>query len=190
MSTKPFYSYYTWANFTRVKPIAWVLRESERAAAEEEAAAEKMLQLAAGEPGSPIADGDGGSVGTGPRRLQKRLGAADLIFYGVGSTVGAGIYSLVGPGMQKAGVMAFLLAPCCRFTASPPPLRPRAASFLPYWCDLLHLHRHGLLGVCGPHSRRRIGIHRAFVSPCASFPAACVVYVAYCFVSICGGGRA
>lgn len=34
-----------------------------------------------------------GAVTSNATRLLKRLGPADLIFYGVGSTVGAGIYS-------------------------------------------------------------------------------------------------
>ena len=46
---------------------------------------------------------DSGDAPNNQRTLQKRLGAWDLVFYGVGSTVGAGIYSLVGPGLKEAG---------------------------------------------------------------------------------------
>lgn len=91
---KPFWSYYTLSNFSRVKPIAWVLRESEKHAAQD--AADDAVLMAAGV-------SEGTVLHTGPRRLQKRLGPFDLVFYGVGSTVGAGIYSLIGPGLQTAG---------------------------------------------------------------------------------------
>lgn len=50
--------------------------------------------------------------------LQRRLGALDLIFYGVGCSVGAGIYSLVGVGAHTAGpaiTLSFAVAgiACC-----------------------------------------------------------------------------
>lgn len=50
--------------------------------------------------------------------LKRRLTATDLIFYGVGCSVGAGIYSLVGIGARTAGpsiALSFVLAgiACC-----------------------------------------------------------------------------
>lgn len=58
------------------------------------------------------------TTGSGNNQLQRRLGAWDLIFYGVGCSVGAGIYSLVGVGAHTAGPsisVSFLLAgvACC-----------------------------------------------------------------------------
>jgi basic amino acid/polyamine antiporter, APA family len=47
-----------------------------------------------------VADGD---VGAAPHRLQQHLTVWDLLAYGVGTTVGAGIYSLLGPGTAIAG---------------------------------------------------------------------------------------
>ena len=45
--------------------------------------------------------------------LHRRLGLTDLIFYGVGCSVGAGIYSLVGLGARRAGpAVAASLALC------------------------------------------------------------------------------
>lgn len=53
--------------------------------------------------------------------LQRRLTATDLIFYGVGCSVGAGIYSLVGIGAHTAGPaisLSFILAgTACCFTS-------------------------------------------------------------------------
>ena len=48
------------------------------------------------------------------RSLKRSLGLSDLIFYGVGCSVGAGIYSLVGVGANLAGpsiALSFLI--CC-----------------------------------------------------------------------------
>ena len=122
--SRPFYSYYTWNNFSRIKPIEWVLKESEAAFAAEER--EHLLENGVINDGTP-ADG-GESVASAPTRLQKRLGAMDLIFYGVGSTVGAGIYSLIGPGLQKAGLFA-----CCGRRTSDRRLFPRCAMLKPPW---------------------------------------------------------
>jgi hypothetical protein len=94
----PFWTYYSWDNFSRIKPIAWVLREAAKGEAEGPASDESERLLAGSER-------EGGAVerNAAPTRLLKRLGPADLIFYGVGSTVGAGIYSLIGPGLKEAG---------------------------------------------------------------------------------------
>ena len=56
-----------------------------------------------------------------PQKLQRRLGLVDVIFYGVGCSVGAGIYSLVGIGAELAGpaiALSFLLCGvACVFTS-------------------------------------------------------------------------
>ena len=43
-------------------------------------------------------------ISTKGKSLAKDLGLIDLIGYGVGCTVGAGIYSLIGVGVQIAGM--------------------------------------------------------------------------------------
>lgn len=54
-------------------------------------------------------------------RLHRKLGLSDLIFYGVGCSVGAGIYSLVGVGAHLAGpaiaLSFFVCGMACIFTA-------------------------------------------------------------------------
>jgi len=54
-------------------------------------------------------------------KLQRTLGVMDLIFYGIGCSVGAGIYSLVGLGAQTAGpAISLSFALCgiaCCFTS-------------------------------------------------------------------------
>jgi len=40
---------------------------------------------------------------TSKQGLQRSLGVTDLILYGVGSSVGAGIYSLIGVGAEVRG---------------------------------------------------------------------------------------
>jgi len=54
-------------------------------------------------------------------KLKKCLGPFDLILYGVGSSIGAGIYSLIGLGAQEAGPgVALSFAICgisCIFTS-------------------------------------------------------------------------
>jgi amino acid transporter len=56
-----------------------------------------------------------------PQQLQRHLKLTDIIFYGVGCSVGAGIYSLVGIGAHIAGpsiALSFLLCGCaCIFTS-------------------------------------------------------------------------
>jgi basic amino acid/polyamine antiporter, APA family len=56
-----------------------------------------------------------------PPQLQRHLNLIDIIFYGVGCSVGAGIYSLVGIGAHIAGpsiALSFLLCGCaCIFTS-------------------------------------------------------------------------
>ena len=65
----------------------------------------------------------GASSNNGHRRqqLQRNLGLIDVIFYGVGCSVGAGIYSLVGIGAELAGpaiALSFLLCGiACVFTS-------------------------------------------------------------------------
>jgi len=53
--------------------------------------------------------------------LKRTLGVSDLVFYGIGCSVGAGIYSLVGLGATTAGpaiVLSFgLCGLACCFTA-------------------------------------------------------------------------
>jgi hypothetical protein len=90
----PFWTYYSWENFSRIKPIAWVLREAEKHDGPASDESERLLG----------AEGHTERDASAPTRLLKRLGPADLIFYGVGSTVGAGIYSLLGSGLAKAGM--------------------------------------------------------------------------------------
>lgn len=55
------------------------------------------------------------------RNLKRRLTAADLVFYGVGCSVGAGVYSLVGIGARTAGpsvALSFAVAgTACCFTS-------------------------------------------------------------------------
>jgi amino acid transporter len=64
--------------------------------------------------------GAGGEEGGGGEGLRKSLTLVDLLGYGVGTTVGAGIYSLLGPGSLVAGpgiVLSFLAgAVSCVFT--------------------------------------------------------------------------
>ncbi len=50
--------------------------------------------------GDVVGGGEGGALVSG---LQKQLTVWDLIFFGVGTTVGAGIYSLLGPATAVAG---------------------------------------------------------------------------------------
>lgn len=55
------------------------------------------------------------------QRLRRTLGLTDVIFYGVGCSVGAGIYSLVGIGAELAGpsiALSFLVCGvACAFTS-------------------------------------------------------------------------
>ena len=48
--------------------------------------------------------------------LKRALTVVDLLGYGIGSTVGAGIYSLVGAGAKVAGTLPQVLPCCCRGT--------------------------------------------------------------------------
>ena len=52
------------------------------------------------------------------RRLDRALGLIDLIGYGVGCTVGAGIYSLIGVGVGIAGGCFILPLYICKFEFS------------------------------------------------------------------------
>ena len=56
-----------------------------------------------------------------PQRLRRTLGLTDVLFYGVGCSVGAGIYSLVGIGAELAGpsiALSFLVCGvACAFTS-------------------------------------------------------------------------
>mmetsp|Transcript_4178 Transcript_4178/g.8413 ORF Transcript_4178/g.8413 Transcript_4178/m.8413 type:complete len:601 (-) Transcript_4178:18-1820(-) len=58
---------------------------------------------------------------TSKEGLQRKLGATDLILYGVGSSIGAGIYSLIGLGAEHAGAsisLSFLFCGlACIFTS-------------------------------------------------------------------------
>jgi hypothetical protein len=87
---RPFWSFYSFANFSRVKPVSAVLREAGGASSESE---EPLI----------IGGSFDSEHAKGGRGLVKQLSVSDLVFYGVGSTVGAGIYSLIGPGLKEAG---------------------------------------------------------------------------------------
>lgn len=85
---------------TRVKPIQQVMRER---TAEERQATQMEHEKGEEEP-----------------HLTKTLGVLDLMGYGIGCTVGAGIYSLIGPGVKIAGpaiLISFVIgAVACIFT--------------------------------------------------------------------------
>ena len=54
-------------------------------------------------------------------KLRRKLGAIDLISVGLGTMIGGGIFTTIGPGVQKAGpaiVVAFLLAGLASFFAA------------------------------------------------------------------------
>lgn len=114
MSLRPkFWTYYSWNNFVRVKPIALVMKDVAESA-------EMDHQPLLPSVNNVVTDGDaaiGAAVVSAPKR---RLGVFDLVFFGVGSTVGAGIFSLIGPGLKQAGpglVLSFLAgAISCVFT--------------------------------------------------------------------------
>jgi hypothetical protein len=90
-----------------VKPIAWVLKDAAGGGGDHGGVggdADQQSLLPSLNAGGMGESDDGGLVGENPpTRLQKKLGVWDLVFYGVGSTVGAGIYSLIGPGLVVAG---------------------------------------------------------------------------------------
>ena len=99
MSVIPkFWSFYTWENFSRVKPIEWVLKEAATSElAEGHGSSMPLLS------GKQSFNSEEGGLDAAPKTLGKKLGVWDLVFYGVGSTVGAGIFSLIGPGLAKTG---------------------------------------------------------------------------------------
>ena len=91
-----FWSYYTVQNFTRVRPMT----------SPDDASTARGVGDVEGQDRPLLPDDDGPTRATSltsAPQLVKRLTVADLVFYGVGSTVGAGIYSLVGPGLKEAG---------------------------------------------------------------------------------------
>lgn len=56
-----------------------------------------------------------------PHRLRRRLGAIDLVSVGLGTMIGGGIFTTIGPGVLMAGpaiVVAFLLAGLASFFAA------------------------------------------------------------------------
>lgn len=57
----------------------------------------------------------------GSHRLRRKLGAADLIAVGLGTMIGGGIFTTIGPGVLRAGpaiIVAFLLAGLASFFAA------------------------------------------------------------------------
>ncbi len=77
-----FWTYYSWNNFVRVKPIALVMKDVAESA-------EMDHQPLLPSVNKVVTDGDaaiGAAVVSAPKR---RLGVFDLVFFGVGSTVGA-----------------------------------------------------------------------------------------------------
>lgn len=79
------------------------------------------------------------------RKLAESLGVIDLLGYGVGSTVGAGIYSLIGVAAGIAGESRML--PCVHCMAFTVSLVPRHLTTVLYYCSWQDL----------PHSRQRNG---------------------------------
>ncbi|KAA0154634.1 hypothetical protein FNF27_03043 [Cafeteria roenbergensis] len=65
---------------------------------------ESVPEALGGEQGSDVgADGEGGGDSKKAHGLRRELKLMDIVAYGVGCTVGAGIYSLVGEGARVAG---------------------------------------------------------------------------------------
>ena len=117
-----------------------------------------------------ISPSEGGATPSSPTKatLRRTLSLADLILYGVGCSVGAGIYCLVGLGAEIAGpAIALSFALCgmaCVFTAlaygefaARIPVTGSACELLPatYWVVFcLNFHfvcRHYIFRLC-PHS--------------------------------------
>jgi hypothetical protein len=75
-----FWSYYSWNNFTRLKPIDMVLAESHGDGGGDH------------QPLLPSVNNGDGDLGVAAKSVvvlpKRRLGVADLVFFGVGSTVG------------------------------------------------------------------------------------------------------
>src|SRR5579875_885582 len=64
---------------------------------------------------------DVSASGAGRAKLRRKLGAIDLVSVGLGTMIGGGIFTTIGPGVQKAGpaiVVAFLLAGLASFFAA------------------------------------------------------------------------
>jgi hypothetical protein len=93
------WSYYTLANFSRVRPFVHVDPAPEVEEQDRPLLPDESLGDGCAVPTQAVSELTADSA----PRLVKRLGVCDLVFYGVGSTVGAGIYSLVGPGLREAG---------------------------------------------------------------------------------------
>jgi len=106
------WSYYTLAAITRTKSTAQVLHE----AAEEEAEANGAAEAAAA-----AADAGAPAAAAGSGGMAKVLTVWDVIAYGIGSTLGAGIFAITGSGAHAAGpavVLSFCVAAvACLFSA-------------------------------------------------------------------------